>query len=183
MKSRAIGIFGGSFDPVHHGHLILARDALEQLRLERIIFVPAKISPHKLDRPPSPPELRLGLLRAAIEGEPRFSVDPLELSREGPSFAIDTVRAFCAAMPDAEFFYFIGDDNLEELHTWKDIGELKKLARFAVFTRGGHAIPDGWPSIHRRIEISSTEIRKRIAAGASVRYMVPENVRAILENP
>jgi len=176
MNSHAIGLYGGSFDPIHNGHLLLARDAMERLNLERVIFLPAKISPHKLDRPPSPPEARLELLEAATSQEPGFEVDPRELHREGPSFTIDTMRAYRAENPDTRLFYFIGDDNLSELHTWKDIEELKTLVQFVVLARTASPLPMDFPVISRRIEISSTEMRKRIARGASVRYMTPMNV-------
>ncbi|MEX1119937.1 MAG: nicotinate-nucleotide adenylyltransferase [Terrimicrobiaceae bacterium] len=176
MNSHAIGLYGGSFDPIHNGHLLLARDAMERLNLERVIFLPAKISPHKLDRPPSPPGARLELLEAAISEEPGFEVDPRELFREGPSFTIDTIRAYRTERPEARLFYFIGDDNLSELHTWKDIAELKTLVQFVILTRTASPLPVDFPVISRRIEISSTEMRKRIARGASVQYMTPMNV-------
>jgi len=182
MKSR-VGIFGGSFDPVHNGHLLLARDAIEQLGISRVVFVPARLSPHKLERPPSDPAFRLRLLEAAVAGEPGFSVDPLELEREGPSFAIDTVRAMREKFPGSDLYYFIGADNIPKLHTWKDIDELRGIARFAVFSRGDLPVPQGWPRLLRRVEISSTEIRSRIAAGASLRYMVPDCLLPLLEKP
>jgi nicotinate-nucleotide adenylyltransferase len=181
MKDAHIGLFGGSFDPVHTGHLLLAADAREHLGLDRLVFLPAKISPHKLDSPPSPPESRRALLEAAIAGEPSFHLDARELDREGPSFTIDTVREYRREFPRATLHYLIGDDNLPDLDTWRDIADLRANVRFVVLAR--HGIPDGcpYPVIARRIEISSTEIRKRVAEGRSVRYMVPVAVGEMIE--
>jgi nicotinate-nucleotide adenylyltransferase len=171
--NEKIGLYGGSFDPIHNGHLILARDAMERLELDKVIFLPARISPHKLDRPPAPPEARCLMLATAIADEPRFEMDPCEIEREGPSFTIDTVQLFRDRYPGAKLYYFIGDDNLPELDTWKDIANLRESAHFVVLSRAGMPFLSEFPIITRHIEISSTEIRNRIARGLSVRYMVP----------
>ena len=171
--NEKIGLYGGSFDPIHNGHLILARDAMERLELDKVIFLPARISPHKLDRPPAPPEARCLMLAAAIADEPRFEMDPCEIEREGPSFTIDTVQLFRDRYPGAKLYYFIGDDNLPELDTWRDIANLRESAHFVVLSRAGMPFLSEFPIITRHIEISSTEIRNRIARGLSVRYMVP----------
>lgn len=169
-----LGLYGGSFNPIHNGHLILAREALESLGLDRVVFLPAGISPHKLAQPPAPAEIRCQLVASAVAGEPGFSVDDCEAKRDGPSFAIDTVREMRARHPGAEVYYFIGEDNVPALDTWKDIAELKRLAAFVVFSRGENAAGHGFPVISRKIDISSTDIRNRIAAGLSVRYLMPE---------
>ncbi len=171
--NEKIGLYGGSFDPIHNGHLILARDAMERLELDKVIFLPARISPHKLDRPPAPPEARCLMLATAIADEPRFEMDPCEIEREGPSFTIDTVQLFRDRYPGAKLYYFIGDDNLPELDTWRDIANLREAAHFVVLSRAGMPFLSEFPIITRHIEISSTEIRNRIARGLSVRYMVP----------
>ena len=171
--TEKIGLYGGSFDPIHNGHLILARDAVERLELDKVIFLPARISPHKLDRPPAPPEVRCQMLSAAIAGEPRFEMDACEIEREGPSFTIDTVQSFRARHPQAALYYFIGDDNLTELETWKESHKLLETAQFVVLSRAGMPFLSRFPTITRHIEISSTEIRKRVARGLSVRYMAP----------
>jgi nicotinate-nucleotide adenylyltransferase len=168
-----IGLYGGSFDPIHNGHLILARDAMERLELDRVVFLPARISPHKLDRPPASPEARCAMVAAAIEGEAGLFMDDCEITRDGPSFTIDTVRIYGEKFPGAKLYYFIGDDNLPELDTWKDIAHLRELVQFVVLSRAGMPFLAEFPTITRRIEISSTEIRNRIARGQSVRYMVP----------
>jgi nicotinate-nucleotide adenylyltransferase len=171
--NEKIGLYGGSFDPIHNGHLILARDAMERLELDKVVFLPARISPHKLDRPPAPPEARCQMLAAAIADEPRFEMDPCEIEREGPSFAVDTVQLFRKRYPGAKLYYFIGDDNLPELDTWRDIANLRESAQFVVLSRAGMPFLSEFPTITRHIEISSTEIRNRVARGLSVRYMVP----------
>ena len=171
--NEKIGLYGGSFDPIHNGHLILARDALERLDLSKVVFLPARISPHKLDRPPAPPDARCRMVAAAIAGEPQFEMSACEIKREGPSFTIDTVRGFQERFPEASLYYLIGDDNLTELETWKDIGILRQAAQFVVLSRAGMPFLSQFPTITRHIEISSTEIRSRVARGLSVRYMVP----------
>ena len=178
---QKIGLFGGSFDPIHHGHLILARDAMEQLGLAKVIFIPANISPHKLDHPPAPAAARCEMLAAAIAGEPRFEMDTCEVEREGVSFAVDTVRRMIERHPATDFFYFIGEDNLAALHTWKEIEELRRLAPFVVLARGGAPANTEFPVITRHIDISSTDIRKRIAAGLPVRYLLPDTTCEIIQ--
>lgn len=180
ISSEKIGLFGGSFDPIHHGHLILARDAMESLGLDRVIFIPVNVSPHKLAHPPVAARLRCEMVAVAIAGESRFSMDSCEAEREGPSFAVDTVRLMRRRFPQAELFYFIGEDNVSSLHTWREIDELKKLASFVVLARGNLQPVEGFPVISRNIDISSTDIRNRIARGLPVRYLLPDAVCAIL---
>src|SRR2546430_1949661 len=105
-----LGLYGGTFDPIHNGHLILARDAIEQLGLDRLIFIPAVLSPHKEHRTPAAPELRVQMARVAVEHEPRFEVDEMELRRPPPSFTIDTIREMGQRHPGTDFFYLIGED-------------------------------------------------------------------------
>lgn len=171
-----IGLFGGTFDPIHHGHLIMAREAREVLGLDEVIFVPARISPHKLGTHPVPPEARCEMVAAAVAGEEGFGWSDCEARREGPSFAIDTVRHIGAARTGAEFFFFIGSDNVAALHTWKDVDELRRLARFVVLCRNSKTAPEGFLTVAREVDISSTDIRNRIASGRSVRYLLPEVV-------
>ena len=186
-----IGLYGGSFDPVHTGHLILARDAVEQLGLARMIFLPAAISPHKLRRAPGASGSdRADMLRAAAAGEARFEVDARELERPGPSYTADTVRELGELFPGARFFYLIGEDNIPLLHTWHRAAELREAVQFVVCRR--HSPAPGtseaareranlFPEVERWVDISSTEIRKRVAADRSIRYLVPEGVREIID--
>ena len=175
-----VGLFGGTFDPVHLGHLILAEAALEELDLDRIIFIPAGVSPFKQDHPPgATPEARLAMLRSATAGELRFFVDDRELRRNGPSYTIETVRSLLGDHPGVRFLFLIGADNLPDLPKWHEIGELMNLVDFAVLNRGegSDAVAGcGFPVVHRRIDLSSTEIRDRAARGLSIRFMVPEQV-------
>jgi nicotinate-nucleotide adenylyltransferase len=177
-----LALYGGSFDPVHFGHLTLARDALEELALERVIFIPAGLSPHKLASVPASAALRREMLAAAIADEPGFDLDDSELNAAGPSFTIDTVERVRAAYPDAQLFYLIGADNLRELHTWRRIEDLRRLVEFVVLGRGD-AHPQAaisFRTLPRRIDISATEIRQRVARGQSIRYLVPEPVRSLI---
>jgi nicotinate-nucleotide adenylyltransferase len=181
ISQKNIGLFGGSFDPVHYGHLILARDAMEVLGLDRVVFIPAGVSPHKLDRPPVPAELRCEMLEAAIAGEERFSLDRCEIERVGPSYAIDTVRELMAREPGVEFHYLIGEDNVATLGTWREIEVLRGLVRFVVLARNGADVGGEFPVVARRLWISSSEIRNRVADGLPVRYLLPDNVCKIIE--
>jgi nicotinate-nucleotide adenylyltransferase len=174
-------LFGGTFDPIHHGHLILAREAMEQLALDRVVFIPAAQSPHKLGRVPAPPDLRLAMVLAAVAGEPGFECDASETERTGPSYSVDTVEAWRAKAPGDEFFYLIGQDNVRELPTWRRYGDLRTLVRFVVFERDESAPAHDFPRVKRRVDISATDLRKRVAEGRSIRYLVPEAVRSIIE--
>ena len=177
---KKIGIFGGTFDPIHHGHLILARDAVETLELDRVIFIPAAISPHKLDREPTPPAVRLEMVRAAIEGEPAFAVDAMELERPPPSYAIDTVETLRKREPAGDFFFLIGEDNVARLSTWHRFPELSQMVQFAVLDRSGLNTAHPYPAVRRHLDISATDIRKRVASGRSIRYLVPPAVEKII---
>jgi nicotinate-nucleotide adenylyltransferase len=177
---KKIGIFGGTFDPIHHGHLILARDALEKLQLETVIFIPAAISPHKLEREPTPPAIRLEMLRAALEGEPLFSLDAMELERPSPSYAVDTIEVLRQREPTAEFFFLIGEDNVARLSTWHRFPELSEMVQFIVLDRSGLRTGHPYPAIRRHLDISATDIRIRVASGRSIRYLVPPAVETII---
>lgn len=174
-------LFGGTFDPIHHGHLILARDALETLQADKVIFIPAAISPHKLFRTPAQPAARREMVAAAIAGEERFLMDDRELSRAGPSFTYDTVVQLRAEWPGAELLYLVGYDNVAALSTWHRYQELEQLVRFVVLHRAGVETARTHPGLERRLDLSSTEIRERVAHGLSIQYLVPERVRGIIE--
>lgn len=174
-----IGIYGGTFDPIHHAHLILARDARESLGLERVIFVPAAISPLK-DPPVASGEMRLSMLQAAINGEPAFVIDDCELRRAPPSYAIDTVKLISRLEPGAEMYYLLGEDNIETLPSWHLFHELEQLVRFVVLDRADSHVKHPYQMVRRKIDISATEIRKRVASGASIRYLVPPVVEEMI---
>lgn len=180
IELKKVGIFGGTFDPIHHAHLILAGDALEQLGLESVIFIPAAISPHKLAGKPAPAEIRVAMLRAAIEGEPRFCLDTIELDRPAPSYTVDTMEALRLREPGSKFVCLIGEDNVARLPTWHRFADLVKIVEFAVLDRSGLKTAHPYPAIRRHLDISATEIRNRVARGQSIRYLVPPAVEKII---
>ncbi len=178
---KRIGVYGGTFDPIHHAHLILAREALEELGLEQIIFVPAAISPHKISATPTPPALRLDMLRAALAGDMHFAIDEMELNRPPPSYAIDTIEELKRRGSSESIFFLIGSDNLPGLDAWHRINELRQLVQFVVLDRGrGASVPSDYPTIRRPIDISATDVRNRIATGRPIRYLVPPAVEEII---
>jgi nicotinate-nucleotide adenylyltransferase len=176
---RKIGIYGGTFDPIHHAHLILAREAQEQLGLEQIIFIPAAASPFKT-KPAASAEMRLSMLRAAIEGQDGFAINDCELKRPPPSFSIDTALQFREREPRAELYWLVGEDNVVDLHKWHRFEELKKLVQFVVLDRACCETKQPYEIIQRKIDISATEIRNRVASGRSIRYLVPRAVEEIV---
>lgn len=176
-----IGFLGGSFDPVHFGHLMAAQDAYEQHQLDRLILVPAAQAPLKPNDVQSSAEDRLAMLHAAVEWDRRFEISDFELRRGGVSYTIDSARHFRALYPNDDLFWVIGGDQLPRLHQWKDIGELAKLVEFIFLERPGYpvrATPDiPGLRLHRcdghLLAISSTELRERIRLGLSLDYFVP----------
>ena len=171
-----LGLYGGSFDPVHHAHLILARQALEDLKLDRVIFIPAAESPFKPGNTTASAEDRLEMIRVAIRGEPAFAVDSIEIDREPPSYTIHTVKAYKAQYPREELIFLVGEDHLESLPKWNEFGELSQIINFAVLSRSDLPLRVDYPVIRRRIDLSSTEIRHRVAKNLPISYLVPEDV-------
>ena len=180
-RLKKIAIYGGTFDPVHHAHLILAREAIEALDLDKVILVPAAISPLKKAAPIASGEVRLAMLQTAIQGEPKFEVDECELLRPPPSYTIDTVEGIRRPECDASIYCLIGEDNVEQLPRWHRFAELEKMVRFVVLDRTGKQPSLSYQLIHRPIDISATEIRRRIAQNESIRYLVPESVEEIIK--
>ena len=174
-----IGIYGGTFDPIHHGHLILAREARELFGFEKVIFVLAAVSPFKAS-PAASTEMRSSMLRAAIEDEPGFVVDDCELRRPPPSYAIDTIEEIRTREGNAQLYYLIGEDNVPTLQKWHRLDELTQAVQFIVLDRTGAPPDHPYPIVHRKIDISATEIRKRVASGKSIRYFVPQAVEEII---
>jgi nicotinate-nucleotide adenylyltransferase len=171
-----IAIYGGTFDPIHHGHLILARQAMEELKLDLVSFVPAAESPFKPNHQSTPAHHRLEMVRLAIQNESGFIVDALEVERGGTSFSIDTVLAIGKKFPDAELFFLLGEDNADHLREWHRFAELERLLQFVVLSRTDKRLPKRYPVIRRHFEISATEIRNRVANRQSITYLVPEVV-------
>ena len=185
---QRIGIFGGSFDPVHLGHLLVAQAAFEELGLERLFFIPAALSPFKQTSLPAPATVRAQLLRLALAGRTWCEVDEQEIRRTGVSYTVDTLRNYAKRFSGAQLFYLIGADNVSALSQWREAGELARLAEFVVIPRPGDAtIPlpapfrgrmlRGWP-----FGVSSSEIRARVKAGKSITHLVPAAVAEAIHN-
>ena len=176
----AAGVLGGSFDPVHHGHLIAADRAVEALGLDRVLFVPCARQPLKANGPVATPEQRVAMLRLAIADHPRYALETLELERPAPSYTVDTLRALRKRGPDQRLVLVLGADAAADLPRWREVEEIARLAEIAVLTRPG--APEVVSSLVRHlvatpaIEISASEIRARCLAGKSIRYLVPEAV-------
>lgn len=177
---KKIGIYGGTFDPIHHAHLILAREALETLGLAEVIFVLAARSPHKLDLSSTNTAIRWEMLEVALAGEPSFRASRLELDRPAPSYSIDTLEAIRASEPESALFLLLGEDNLPRLEEWHRFEDLKALVQFVVLDRSDNQIERPYLTVRRRIDISATNIRNRVASGQSIRYLVPEPVERII---
>jgi len=186
MGSRRIGLFGGSFDPVHSAHVMMARKALNELQLDRLFIIPAARSPFKPEQQPAPDEVRLAMLKAAFEKVAGCVIERLELEREGVSYAIDTVRSFAGRFPDSELFYLIGADHVPTLPQWREADALAQILTFVVFPRSGGPdveFPetfDGRCLEGELMDISSSDIRVRIREGKSVNHLVPSAVVGIL---
>ena len=177
---KKIAIYGGTFDPIHHGHLIVAREALEKLGAEQVIFIPARVSPLRKTAPVARDEVRLLMIKAAIESEPGFAVDDCELLRPPPSYTIGTIEQIRQRNSEATIYCLIGEDNVDKLTKWRRFADLEKMVRLVVLDRSGQQPHHAYPIIRRKIDISATEIRKRVATGRSIRYFVPPAVEEII---
>ena len=193
-----LGVFGGSFDPAHYGHLLLAECCREQCRLDAVWFVPAAVPPHKRQRELTAAEHRIEMLELAIAGHPAFAVSRYETDRGGINYTVETLAHFHQEDPQRELFFLLGADTLEDLPTWHRPERVCELAIPVVVRRSGFDRPDfgclvgiiSPPRIevmHRHqvdmpeIGISSTEIRRRVAAGLSIRYQTPRAVEKYIE--
>lgn len=180
-----LGIFGGTFDPPHFGHLLAAVDAVERLTLDRLVLVPASVQPLKSASTTAAAEHRLAMTRLLVADDVRFDVDPLEIERAGLSFSVDTLAVFAKRFPAAERFFLVGADVLRTFEKWRQPERVLALATLAVMTRDDGApattLPPGAVTVaSRRIDVSSTEIRARVAAGRSLRGFVPDSVAAYI---
>lgn len=176
-----LGILGGTFDPPHTGHLLLALDALDQFRLDRLLLVPAARQPLKVGQEMTPPEHRLAMVRLLEAADPRIAVDGREVERGGLSFTVDTMRALGGEYPGAELFLLMGEDAAATLSQWREPEALAELVHVVVVGRGTEArpLPTGFRGDRmatRRVDISATEIRARVRDGRSIRGFVPDAV-------
>jgi nicotinate-nucleotide adenylyltransferase len=193
-----IGVFGGTFDPVHYGHLILAEQCREQGRLDQVWFVPAPRPPHKADRPLTRYDQRVEMLALAVAGNPTFRVDEIEKERTGPSFTVDTLAAFQTEYPQDEFFLLVGSDTLQDLPHWHDPVGVLRRAGLMVMMRPGHPLlsaeelrasvplPADVPlrmevAETPLIDISSRDLRRRVVLGRSLRYFLPRAVEVYIQ--
>jgi len=196
--THRLGLYGGSFDPIHFGHLISARAIAEHFDLDRVVLIPAARPPHKSNRMMTPVELRLAMARLAVDGDPLFDVSDVEANRAGPSFTFDTVAYFRHLHgPATELFWVIGADTLPDLASWHRAPELVDAVRIVSAARPGWQSPDlaglrtslGDAAVNRlladccptpEIGISSTDLRNRVRLGKSVRYMTADSVVAFI---
>ncbi len=183
-KRLRLGLYGGTFDPVHHGHLVLAHDALEQLKLDAVLFVPCGQSPFKAQKPRATDAQRLAMLKLALKSEPRFWLSRCELDRPAPSYTYDTAKDIAEAFPRAELFWLIGGDQVKDLAKWHRAEDLRQLVKFVVLQRaevsGGDEGVLSLPE-PRRLDISSTEVRRRVKARLPIHHLVPASVAAYIK--
>ncbi|MGI6628803.1 MAG: nicotinate-nucleotide adenylyltransferase [Bacillota bacterium] len=193
----AIGVMGGTFDPIHFGHLRAAEEVLQGFGLERVVFVPSGRPPHKSLSEVTSPEHRYMMAKLATADHPQFEVSGIEIERDGPSYTLDTLREFRSAISSETPLYFItGLDAILEIHTWNGFSKLFDLADFIAVTRPGYSIealgvlerllgPDCFARVHpfpvTLLAIASRDIRRRVGEGKSIRYLVPEPVRLYIE--
>lgn len=192
------GIFGGSFDPVHFGHLLLAEQCREQASLDRVLFVPCNIQPHKQDGPRATDRQRIEMLQLGIAGHQSFEVSEIEIKRGGVSYTIETLSELKTEFPDDELFLLMGDDSLESFPKWKQPKQICELATIVVVSRPGSGEVDldslkplaseerfGQILQHkfasRNIDISSSDVRERVGEGQSIRFLMPRSVEKYIE--
>ena len=175
-----VGVFGGTFDPVHVGHLVVANAALDELGLDRVCFVPARRSPLKEDGPVASVEDRLAMLMAATEHEPRFRVSRAEVERNGPSFTVDTLESLRG---EGELFLILGTDTYADFERWREPERIRALATIVLAARpGAPNAPAGVRVLDSPLmDVSSRELRARASRGRSLRYLVPEAALRYIE--
>ncbi len=187
---RRVGVFGGTFDPIHHGHLVAAEEVWHELKLDRVLFVPAGTPPHKRNQPVTPVHHRLAMVELAIASNPHFALSRVDVDRPGPSYTVDTVALLREELgPEAEIFFVMGMDSLAEIATWHQAQRLVELCRLAVVDRPWYqvdmaALEAAIPGIVDRVilvhipglAISSTDIQQRVHSGRSIKYLVPAAV-------
>lgn len=189
MSPVRIGILGGTFDPPHLGHLVAAEDARLRLGLDAVRLIPARVSPFKTGVEQTPAEERVELVRQAVRGNPHLQVGLEEVQRDPPSYTVHTLRSLSSAEPEVEWTLLIGVDQWASFGDWREPKEIARMARIAVLTREGQdpaAVDPGvdvpWTAVPvTRIDISSSQVRERLARGESIRYLVPDAVRALIE--
>ena len=195
--SKKIGLMGGTFNPIHYGHLAAAEECRVRLALDRVLFIPAGEPPHKRRQSVTPAADRVAMVELAIAGNPHFELCRIEVDRVGPSYTVDTLAELRDLEgPTAELFFIVGMDSLAEIPTWYQPARIVELARLVAIARGGYAVYDPplleprIPDARERITllpgpeltISSSDLRARVAAGLPIRYQVPESVEAYIRS-
>ncbi|WP_062079104.1 nicotinate-nucleotide adenylyltransferase [Demequina globuliformis] len=175
-----IGVLGGTFDPIHHGHLAAASEVCAALDLDRMLLVPTNVQPFKTDVTSAPAHHRLEMCRLAVKGDERFGVSAVDVDRGGVTYTVDTLRDLGREYPDAQLYFVTGADALERFSQWRDAHVLSTLATFVGVTRPGHSLGQS-DTPHSLVEVpalavSSTDVRRRVGAGAPIRYLVPRAV-------
>ena len=182
-----LGIFGGSFDPPHVGHLLVAVDAVEKLELNLLVFVPAAVQPLKVGRASASPADRLEMVRLLVDGDDSLAVDPIEIDRAGLSYTVDTLEAFARQFPEADRYFLVGADALRSFGAWRQPERILALAQLVVLRRPGselaseHMPTGAMTLVTRLMDVSSTEVRERARVGKSIRGFVPESVAEFIE--
>ena len=183
-----IGILGGTFDPPHVGHLIIAEQACAQVRLDKLLFIPAYLPPHKRSGGRANPRQRLTMVRLATTGRPKFEASSIEITRKGISYTVDTLRELQKMHRGAMFYLIVGGDNFDSFKSWKSVDEISRLATIVVYKRRSPKKRTTGTRmaklVHLRgalIDISSTMIRDRVKKGESIRFLVPERVRRFID--
>lgn len=193
---RRLGIMGGTFDPVHYGHLVGAEGARHDLKLEKVIFIPAGRPPNKPHSRITEPWLRYRMTGLAVASNPFFEVSSIEVERTGPSYTINTVQAISRLYPGAQIYFITGSDALVDIHTWKGIEHLLTICRFVAAARPGYRVDELWERLDSLIgdlrrniicmevpalAISSTDIRQRVREGRPIKYLLPEPVEDFIK--
>lgn len=175
-----IGIFGGTFNPIHFGHLVLAEQAYEKLNLDKVIFVPCYYPPHKKSLRLVAPGQRYSMVKLAIQGNPRFEISDIEIKRKGCSYSVDTLRQLKNIYKKAELFFISGSDVSNQISKWKSINEIFGLAKFVLAKRPGYRLKKYNRNISiisiTELDISSSMVRRKIKTGQSIRYLMPMRV-------
>lgn len=190
-----LGIMGGTFDPIHYGHLVAAETARTEFNLNNVLFIPTGIPPHKVSRHITDPELRYAMVESAIKDNPDFKVTRIEIERQGPSYTSDTLKELHQLFPQQELFFITGADALRDMLTWRDTEEIIRTTNIIGASRPGYDANDFLEELFIRfpfarnkifrmeipaLSISSTDIRNRIENKQSIRYLLPEEVRCII---
>jgi nicotinate-nucleotide adenylyltransferase len=189
IRSRRIGVLGGTFDPIHTGHLVLAEQVKEKLKLDQVIFIPCFRPPHKTQRKLSPSKDRFRMTQLALEGNPAFAISDIELKRKGLSYTVDTLRELKNLYPNSSIYFLTGSDVLNEIHTWKHPEEIYKLAKVVIAERPSFDEFDSENHFAKKsiivkingVDVSSSQIREKAKKGQSIKYLVPLKVEEYIK--